>query len=120
MKLHDLCKSYRNGNKWYIFDGSQEAVSTCRTGLFHQLGIPVVDDMPNGNHWELWREISFRVLGSEPFRITDVVNDTSDDIHNVTAEDMITIGKCIAKTHAQCCPIFSVSLTDIRNVVNKT
>lgn len=99
MNLHDLCEAFRKGNKWYAFDGSQEVVSTCRTGLFAQLGIPVTDNLPNGNHWELYREISFRVIGSVPFRLTYYVNDPSDDLHNVTADDMIIIGKCIAKVH---------------------
>jgi len=99
MKLQELCKAYRNGNRWYIYDGSREAVSTCRTGLFAELGIPVIDDVPNGNHWELWREISFRILGTEPFSLNAVVDDSADELHNVSAADIITIGKCISKTY---------------------
>jgi len=97
MNLHELCDAYRNGKKWYIYTGSQEAVSTCRTGLFAEVDIPVTDNVENGNHWELYREISFRVMGSDPFHLSDFVDDANDDLHNVSAEDLITIGKCISK-----------------------
>jgi len=102
MNLHELCKALRKGKQWYIFDGSREAVSSCRTGLFAELGIPVTNNVPNGNHWELYREISFRVIGSEPFEVSDIINDASDELHNVTADDIITIGKCIKKTYCKC------------------
>lgn len=117
MNLHELCESLRNGKKWYIFfdkysaspmddllhfTGSQEAVSTCRTGLFAEVSMPVTDNVPNGNHWELYREISFRVIGSEPFRLTDYIDDSNNELHNITADDLITIGKCVAKVRRLC------------------
>jgi len=97
MNLHELCEAYRNKKRWYIETGSQEAVSTCRTGLFTELGIPITNNIPNGNHWELYREISFRVMEREPFLPVAPVEDSTNELHSATAEDMVTIGKCIAK-----------------------
>lgn len=93
MELKELCQAYRNGHRWYIFDGSQEVTDKTRAGVFAYLGIKPVDDVPNGNCWQLVREIAFRLTGSEPI-------DQRCSIEHLSELEDCTVGDLIVISHA--------------------
>ena len=101
MKLTELCQAFRNGDRWYIFDGSQEVTGFTRNAANAELAEPLgkeeLDNVPNGVCWQLFRQISFQVMGSEPMRLTDFLDNASDDILQCRGQDIITIAECLKK-----------------------
>ena len=94
--LHDACQAYREGLKWAGLDcGGLTYAHTSKNDskLYSK------EDRAGENFWELYRQISFMVMGAEPFAMTSKIDNTvpEDKFEDVTAEDMLTIAACIKR-----------------------
>lgn len=88
--MHEACEAYRNGLKWA---GQCGGITYAHFRKSAHLEYDAPDSAGN-NFWELYREISFRAIGSEPFNLNTATVD-EENLAGVTAEDMLTIAACI-------------------------
>lgn len=94
--IHDACEAFRAGFKWA---GSNSSGITYAHSGKGDGKLYSKEDSAGENFWELYRQISFMALGSEPFNLHTTFLDTVPDgkFDYVTAEDLITIAACIKR-----------------------
>lgn len=91
--LHDLCVAYRAGHRWAHLDSG----GRCWTSRTKREVCEYNPDPRAGEEVrELYREISFRVVGMDPFRL-DAIIVPEDKFDTLTAEDWLTCAACIRK-----------------------
>ena len=95
MKLNELCEAYRNSNRWYAFDGSSWGVGTTRARALAEVHVtPGEDPVPNGQCWQLSREIVFRLTGSDPID-SSVPIQNLEELADCTVGDLLVIARCV-------------------------
>jgi hypothetical protein len=94
--IHDACEAFRAGFKW---SGSTSGGITYAHNYKRDGDLYSKEASVGENFWELYRQISFMALGSEPFNLHTTCLDTVPDgkFDCVTAEDLITIAACIKR-----------------------
>lgn len=92
--MHELCEAYRDGYKWYGFDG----FAICHAHKYKSaINDYDLSDSKGEIFWQLEREICFRVYGSYPFRPDTPAAELETHLDRLTAQDMITIGQATSR-----------------------
>ena len=91
--LHEACQAYRDGYRWA---GSNCGGLTYAHYYKSAENLYSKEDKACENFWQLYRQISFMVVGTEPFDLRSKIDTVPENkFEGLTVLDMITIATCI-------------------------
>ena len=95
--IHEACEAYRNGLRWAGQTGGITYAHFSKSSA-KEYDAP---DRAGNSFWELYREISFMVMGSEPLCGKNVDCMPEGKFDCLTSDDFETIAICIKKVSKQ-------------------